>query len=211
MGLTARCTDSGGKKTQRQEKRKQGGLQLRRRTIYEIQEAGRSPLAASHHVALSTNLKNIKERGFVRIRRLSLASVEPRSLAGTDPSSFFLSPRPLSLSYSSPYFPSAASPKAAGRLAGSENKVRNRGEQRGRVRMEKQKDTRAGGRKSFLAHLLDRRRLLETVGVDATQKLLAKLHRIESLDALIPVRLDVILGQRLILCRRSLVPGHKQT
>lgn len=58
-------------------------------------------------------------------------------------------------------------------------------------------------------HLLDRRRLLETVRVDATEELLPQLHRIERLDALIPVRLDVILGERLVasVAPRSLVPG----
>lgn len=47
-------------------------------------------------------------------------------------------------------------------------------------------------------HLLDRRRLLETIGVDTAQELLAKFHRIEGLDAFIPVCLNVILGQGLV-------------
>ena len=61
---------------------------------------------------------------------------------------------------------------------------------------------------SKLTHLLDRRRLLETVRVDAAEKFLPQLHRIEGLDALIPVRLDVILGERLVasVAPRSLVP-----
>lgn len=68
-----------------------------------------------------------------------------------------------------------------------------------------QAGTSFGHKNQVSNHLLDRRRLLETVGVDTTQKLLTKLHGIESLDALVPVRLDVILAQSLILCR-CLVP-----
>ena len=43
--------------------------------------------------------------------------------------------------------------------------------------------------------LLDGRGLLETVGVDATEELLGKLHAVEGLDGLVPVGVDVGIGQ----------------
>ena len=43
--------------------------------------------------------------------------------------------------------------------------------------------------------LLDGRGLLETVGVDATEKLLGELHAVEGLDGLVPVGVDVGIGK----------------
>ena len=43
--------------------------------------------------------------------------------------------------------------------------------------------------------LLDGRGLLETVGIDTTEKLLGKLHAVEGLDGLVPVGVDVGIGQ----------------
>lgn len=63
-------------------------------------------------------------------------------------------------------------------------------------------------------NLLDRRRLLETVSVDTTQKLLAKVHGIEGIDALIPVRLDIVLRERFVAFvapRSSFVPRITRT
>ena len=43
--------------------------------------------------------------------------------------------------------------------------------------------------------LLDGRGLLETVGVDATEELLGELHAVEGLDGLVPIGVDVGIGQ----------------
>ena len=43
--------------------------------------------------------------------------------------------------------------------------------------------------------LLDGRGLLETVGVDAAEELLGKFHAVEGLDGLVPVGVDVGIGQ----------------
>jgi len=43
--------------------------------------------------------------------------------------------------------------------------------------------------------LLDGRRLLETVGVDTTEKLLGELHAVEGIDGLVPVGFDVGIGK----------------
>ena len=53
--------------------------------------------------------------------------------------------------------------------------------------------------------LLDRRRLLETVRVDPPEQLLGDLHGVERLDGLVPVGLEVGVGQvswRLAFGRR---------
>lgn len=73
-----------------------------------------------------------------------------------------------------------------------ETKEEEKATHRSRLGLGNQVTAQDGG---FDGSLLDGRGLFETVGVDTTEELLGKLHAIERVDSLVPVGVDVGIGE----------------